>query len=80
MALNAEHKDGGQHSASVSEPGQDAEIFEMLQGFERSAGSARIKMLQQKLADLQRTSQQTDSMLRMQMVTETAAKRNIWKR
>eukprot|EP00891_Asterochloris_glomerata_P004011 jgi/Astpho2/4011/Aster-01172 len=49
-------------------------------GFERSAGSARIKMLQQKLADLQRTSQQTDSMLRMQMVTETAAKRNIWKR
>ena len=37
-------------------------------------------MLQQKQADLQRTSQQMDSMLRMQLVAETAAKRNIWKR
>ena len=55
-------------------------VWESLQGYEKSAGSARIQVLQQKQADLQRTSQQMDSMLRMQMVTETAAKRNIWKR
>ena len=54
--------------------------MDLLQGFGKSAGSARFQMLQQKQADLQRTSQQMDSMLRMQMVAETAAKRNIWKR
>ena len=38
------------------------------------------RQLQQKLSDLQKISSQVESIWRMQVVKESAAKRDIWKR
>eukprot|EP00873_Tetraselmis_striata_P026276 jgi/Tetstr1/446540/TSEL_034065.t1 len=56
--------------------------LERLEGMETVGGAppGLSSDMRQKLADLVRTSQQMDSQWRMQVLNESAAKKNIWKR